>query len=178
MLVTKSKIMELRFLAVFLICSLIACQNESTTQQQSETPSTAPQARGGAYETPKPQPENQTVAHLTEGVWVIEGYMAIGEEGANETNRGRWFEFNKDGNLKTGRWDEESATGSWAIEPTNLVLKIDSQNDVEDSEFTVKMTASGNTMVWVGTPTFNQNNVQCKLIKLSDRPTEAQFDQM
>lgn len=115
------------------------------------------------------------VKMLADKYWVIKGYIQHGDKEAQQKNEGRWYKFNEDGTFDSGQWKEKTANGSWTFDEKSKVLKVDSNIDAEDSEWNTQMTTSGNTMVIIGTKTFNQTHIQGKMIKLDELPAKGYF---
>lgn len=115
------------------------------------------------------------VQMLAEKYWVVKGYIEHGDKEAQQKNVGRWYKFNLEGTFESGRWQEKTANGSWTFDEETKTLHVDSNSDVEDSEWITQMTAKGGTMVIIGTKRYKQTHIQGKMVKLDSMPVEGEF---
>ena len=110
----------------------------------------------------------------TTDYWEMFAYLRMSLEETErrklfDANRGRWFDFKKDGTYVSGMWEEETGKGRWYYDPMVPSIYLD-HDDRRDEEFTVKMNSDGTVMIWVGTKTFEETGVQVKMENSSDLP--------
>lgn len=161
----------LLMMRIFILClfvaSLAACKNEPVAEEASVTktqPILPPE--GGPITGENKRPSMQTehlFDYLCSGYWYIEGYSKINDPEAHAKNRGRWFQFSKEGTFRSGKYKETGASGIWTYDPMKALLFMDSANDAEDGEWKLQMAKNGAAMVLVGTERFMQNSIQFKL---------------
>lgn len=155
-----------------LIGVLAACKSEPTEPAGSGDEASVTQTRpitppeGGPVVGADKKPSMQTeklLGFLTTGYWYVEAYVKINDREAGLANRGRWFKFNADGTLSTGRYKGISAKGVWTYDPQTALIFIDSEKDDQDGEWRIQMGRGGAVMILVGTERFAQNSIQMKL---------------
>ena len=101
---------------------------------------------------------------LSTGYWYISGYVSIKDpDNAPKEHMGRWYQFTRDGHITAGKWKEQKTTGTWTYHPSIAVLTIRTEDPSYQGEYTIKITKDNAIMIWVGTPAFNQTDVQAKL---------------
>lgn len=164
--------MKRTLLFLLLISLLAACKNDpqdpdtggDETSATETRPITPPE--GGPIAGPNKQPSMQTeklLGYLTTGYWYVEAFVKINDREAGLQNRGRWFKFEPDGTLSTGKLKAISAKGTWTYDPQTALIYIDSEKDEQDGEWKIQMGKSGTVMILVGTERFGQNSIQIKL---------------
>jgi hypothetical protein len=175
---------------ILIIASLFSLMLISNcTQEKTKTP--APQTNAQAPQTTPDQTDNQGYAAkpnpigdskyaniLVAGYWVFEKYYHP-EKPKKALGKGRWFKFEKDGSFVSGRWEEQTASGSWRLysrEGKQFIL-LDSTNNSEDAEFDIQgINGDGDIMAWVGTPAYAAYDpVSLTIMNLLTIPTKAQF---
>lgn len=157
-----------RFLLFLLIsASFTACKTEPSAEEGSVTqtrPITPPE--GGPIVGENKQPSMQTeklFGFLCTGYWYIEAYVKINDRPSALQNRGRWYQFSRNGTFVSGKFKDTTAKGVWSYDPQYALIYLDSENDSEDGEWKLQMGKSGTVMIFVGTERFMQNSIQMKL---------------
>ena len=179
------------FLVGIVFC-LFACKNEPTATTETATAATSePAAETNTQSSPVLSSEaigsvvapdmpvkgkagapvsgqtKRVVTAIANNTWSMVAYlrMALEEKERKkvyEENKGRWFQFEMDGNFVTGKWDETTGKGKWAYDPSVPCVYLDHES-IRDEEFQVKMSGDEDVMIWIGTEKFGENGVQAKL---------------
>lgn len=109
---------------------------------------------------------------LINGIWVIEGYVEVGNKDAQQQNASRWFNFNENGQYERGRFSEKRGSGKWTYETDGNLLTMEDGEGAFNSQFKVRLTPNGQTMIIVGTNRYNQTRIQGKLTVQADYPKQ------
>ena len=144
-------------------------QGSSNEEQKSEniiTGSTAEDKEAGKFKPANAPGLTQPVLMLVDQYWKIEGYVDMKDNAEVDKNMGRWYNFKKDGTFESGRANTSTAKGSWTFDENSKTLHIDSNVDVEDAEYSCRFSASGNTLIFIGTKTYKQTHIQGKMEKV------------
>lgn len=175
----------------FLLCFVIACANEP---KSVETPKVVESAK----ETPEAAATTETIGEtptlgtkfkpknapgmtepknvIANGIWVIEGYIAIGEDNAQKNNQGRWFNFTTEGSYERGRFGEKNGSGKWTYDEKANLLTLEDSDASQNMQFNANITPSGETIIIIGTNRYNQTHIQGKMVVQENYPTKAQFN--
>ena len=157
-----------------LLFSFAACQDDAangTGTEETNEPETVATLSGDPVVGDVVSPQTQQVLDiLTNNYWLMEVYVKIKDKEASLANRGRWWSFNPDGTFTSGRWMNETSSGTWTFDPQALALHLDNKKDDEDSEFTLKISHDGSVMIWIGTERYNQSMVQAKMGNYMELP--------
>ncbi len=129
----------------------------------------------GSISAPFTQPLVWETEVLTTETWVAEFYLDFDDPVTSKKNKGRWYQFDINGTFVSGQWQEQNASGSWTYDTVTKHMIVDSTNDAEDGEWRLQIARTGDEMVWIGTPTYNKNDRQVKMIQLTSQPTKKQF---
>ena len=82
-------------------------------------------------------------------------------------HNGIWVDFKRDHTYSYGKNSTVQGTGTYNYHvDRGELLMIDDKSSVKPFEWTVK--TADDTMILIGTPTYQDNHVQMKLIKVSD----------
>ena len=169
----QGRIAPLGLVATFLVV-LGACGEGTSSHQDDRSPAVIVPA--GDVRDPIPViADSVFVPMLVKGYWVIDAFIMTGDSTAQDRNRGRWFRFQPDGTFKSGRYGETSTRGSWFWENRNQTITIDADRDEEDSEYRLRKVPSDNILFFVGTPTYDQTNVQGKMVHFNQLPDAKSF---
>lgn len=169
-----------RFLfAITLISAslFLSCNGEQGNNPPAQTASQQPEVQGYANK-PKAIEDSRYARLLVLNYWVFEKYYHP-EKPKKDLGKGRWFKFEKDGSFVSGRWEDQTASGSWRLytrENKQFIL-LDSTNDKEDAEFEIQaINGEEDTMAWVGTEAYPEfKPVSLIITNLLSIPTKAQF---
>lgn len=152
---------------LLVLISFAACKTEPVDEKGSVTqtrPITPPE--GGPIVGDNKQPSMRTeklFGFLCTGYWYVEAYVKINDRPSALQNRGRWYQFSRNGTFISGKFKETTAKGVWTYDPMKTLVFLDSENDAEDGEWKIQMGNSGTVMIFVGTERFQQNSIQMKL---------------
>jgi hypothetical protein len=119
-------------------------------------------------------PEANTL--LNSPYWVAEFWVKDGKN--TPESKGRWWKFEPDGTYTTGLWQDQIASGVWALtdDQGKILLHLDANVAGLNEEFHLQGTSQGGGyMSWVGTRLYGMNTVAVKSISLLSKPTRAQF---
>lgn len=111
----------------------------------------------------------RVVENLTNNsFWYVEHWHKVipGEgrdNAAYEANRGRWFQFKKDGTFTHGQLLETVGTGTWSYNSDSKAVKMLSVEKKYNEEFAVDLHSQGGMMSWTSTKRFNSANVMALL---------------
>ena len=169
------------FIVTFLALTIafFGCGGET----QNDTPDSQPTApapvdNSGYASKPMPAGNSPYADVLTFNYWVFEKYYHP-DKARKDMGKGRWFKFEKDGSFVSGRWKDQTASGSWRTytREGKIFILIDSTNNSEDAEFEIQaITQEQDQMAWVGTPAYpNFDPVSLVTSNLMTIPTKAQF---
>lgn len=170
---------------LLLLCLAVACTNDPKPVEPAEATTEPTNQITEAGETPtlstEFKPKNapgrtDPKSVIVNGVWVIEGYVAIGEENAQKDNQGRWFNFTSEGSYERGRFGNKNGSGKWNYDEKTNLLTLEDSDDSQNMQFKTSITPSGETMIIIGTNRYNQTHIQGKMIVQENYPTKAQFN--
>ncbi|HHJ49473.1 MAG TPA: hypothetical protein ENJ88_01030 [Phaeodactylibacter sp.] len=101
---------------------------------------------------------------LSSGYWYVHAYLTFKDRKENfEKHKGRWYQFTRDGHITAGKWKEAVTQGTWTYYPQKAILTIRTEDPSYTGEFTIKAATDFSVMIWVGTETYQQTDVQAKL---------------
>lgn len=166
---------------LLLLLGFFACKNEKTNT--ADTASNEPvevdlNSLTGSAAAPLAPGDNRETRILTNNFWVIEFYVSSTEGENKSWNRGRWYQFNKDGTFASGHWDKQTAYGTWTVDytPKYPLVVIDSYNDAEDCAWHMQgVTPDESEMSMVGGEGYSNYADMVKAINLMTMPTKKQF---
>jgi len=172
---------KMLIMASFIITVLfLGCTGEPKNDANStvdQTPQVAVDNSGSATNA-NPVGDAPYADILTLNYWVFEKYYHP-DKAQKDLGKGRWFKFEKDGTFVSGRWKDQTASGTWISYAADgkIFIRIDSTIDREDAEFEIQaMTQAQDQMAWVGTAAFpNYDPVSLVTTNLLTIPTKAQF---
>ena len=108
----------------------------------------------------------ETMAMIEVGTWEY-AFVYDGEMSAAGVHNGIWVDFKRDHTYSYGKNSTVQGTGKYNYHvDRGELLMIDDKSSVKPFEWTVK--TADDTMILIGTPTYQDNHVQMKLIKVSD----------
>ncbi|KAA3634275.1 MAG: hypothetical protein DWQ02_11700 [Bacteroidetes bacterium] len=164
----------LAFAALFTACNTDTANNNDS----SETTSTEPLDNSGYASKANPVGDAPYAEVLTFNYWVFEKYYHP-DKAQKALGKGRWFKFEKDGSFTSGRWQDQTANGSWRTyeREGRTFIALDSSIDREDAEFEIQaITQDKDQMAWVGTASYpNYDQVALVTGNLMTIPTKAQY---
>ncbi|MFK7934151.1 MAG: hypothetical protein AB8G22_11630 [Saprospiraceae bacterium] len=158
----------------YLPCFLLffSCQND-TAPKSEEVPT-----EEAKIEATKPGEYvnapglNDPYKAIAEGIWVIEGYIAVGDKNAQEQNVNRWYKLDVDGTYERGRYGEKRGSGNWVYEEEEKLLTFEDEEGAFNSQFKIRLATNGQSMIIIGTNRYNQRRIQGKWVKATDFPKE------
>jgi hypothetical protein len=103
------------------------------------------------------------------GAWEIEGVYQDGTFYNSGEYAGHWIDFDEHNNFEYGHLNEVRGKGKYHFETESqkLLLSYDKSN-VKPAEYEAKIVNTA--MILMGTETFQDNDFQCKLVKIAARP--------
>jgi hypothetical protein len=167
------------FLSVVLF--FFACQNDTTEgggeqqngQNQVINEEAPPSEAPGSFPVVGGQVSDQTkrfITALSRGYWVTEVYVKGKDRQANIDNKGVWYKFDPEGTYVTGRWVEQTGTGSWTYDPQAAKVHLEAEDKSKNAEYSIKISSDETIMIWIGTERYQQNNLQRKMAIYYDLP--------
>lgn len=161
-----------------LICSilfvavlgLLSCKNDRAAEQQEAT--SEPQAQQVAPDSASSH-ENATSSEastgghdytfLTDKILLYKAAFG-GDKAGEQPYKDEWIDLQPDGTFKAGKHKKQTHTGQWSYdhEKRTLFLRPDVK-EYKMSEWQVMF--NDQMIVWVGTSTYGDNNVQIKLVR-------------
>lgn len=169
------------YLPLFVL--FFSCQNESA---DTTTPSDEPNKLAETATVSNEQEANKSFEFkpqgapglsdpqkaLVNGIWAIEGYVEVSNKDAQKQNVGRWYNFKEDGTYERGRYNKTRGNGKWTFDEETKLLTMEDKEGAFNSQFKVRMTPTGQTMIVVGTNRYNQTRIQGKFVVMSDYPKQ------
>ncbi|MEL7021104.1 MAG: hypothetical protein AAGK47_05815 [Bacteroidota bacterium] len=160
-------------LLLFALTLMYSCQPDAPVVEET-TPTTAsattaPPAANDS--TGQSTPANAS-SFLLGGIWVIEGYVVVGNEQAQQQNVNRWYQFQADGTYQRGRYKEQRGDGRWSYDNAQQLLSLKDKDAAFNSQFDIKISSNNNTMIIIGTDLYDQRRIQGKWVKMTDYPTQ------
>ncbi len=171
-----------RLLIVFFLSTAAlfsACKTDTTNNNGSTDTTSADQVDDSGYASKaNPVGDSPYADVLTFNYWVFEKYYHP-DKAQKALGKGRWFKFEKDGSFVSGRWEDQTANGSWRTyeREGRTYIALDSSIDREDAEFEIQaITKDKDQMAWVGTNAYpNYDQVALVTGNLLTIPTKAQY---
>ncbi len=162
------------FFAAFLaLWSMGACKSETAGSHTNDQAASSQQAEPSPeevigivpYEGGVISEQSQKLLDgLSTGYWYVAGYVSIKDpDNAPKEHMGRWYQFTRDGHITAGKWKEQKTAGTWTYHPQKAILTIRTEDPSYTGEYTIKLSRDNSIMIWVGTPTYRQTDVQAKL---------------
>lgn len=166
----------LYLLVLFISIHSVACKQEQANVQQE--PETAAQPQAESATPAQPQDNNQTSADpaaqghdytfLTDKILIYEAAFG-GKTGADQPYKDEWIDLSSDGTFKAGKHQNQTHTGKWSYNHDTQTLFL--RPDVREYKMSEwKVMHNDQMMVWVGTQTYGDNNVQLKLGRSAQLP--------
>lgn len=110
----------------------------------------------------------EPVLMLIDQYWQIDAFIDMKDKSQEANNVGRWYNFKKDGTFESKGGSSPPANGTWTFDENSKVLNIDSSVDAQDAEYTCRLSGSGNTLIFIGTKTYDQTHIQGKMLKVEN----------
>ena len=175
-----------------LICVLFlwtACQNNSTTPEIKQTTSAAMAEKQVATPTPTapstPLPNISDIQQtqpltvymqkkMAEQIWHYETAVVIENPEKSKSYKGKWVKFNPDNTLLSGFYDAEGSPGRWVYDEGKDILTVMEGGERPNyTQWKVKFSENTNDVqIWVGTPRFQNNNTQIKMLRSNRKPVK------
>lgn len=169
--------------SLLALCLLIlfSCKNESqntadSTPDSSLTPTAA--------QTPVKGPEikqGQAMStymnnFLTQQMWHYDLAVVVRNPEKGAEYKGKWIKFNPDHSIETGFYDGPTKKGSFTVdEGQNLLTIIEEGEQPVYYEWKFKTSSnSDDIMIFVGTPRFQLNNTQIRMLRRTDKPVRSE----
>ena len=94
-------------------------------------------------------------------------FVFDGEMSPPGVHKGIWIDFKKDHTYAYGKYGQVQGTGkyNYHLERGELLM-VDDEPNKKPEEWTIK--SADDTMIMVGTPTYKDNHIQMKLVKVAD----------
>lgn len=155
--------------------SLISCKNDQavTAQESSEGLSTPPavvdsSAAQSAQATTEAAKGGHDYTFLTDKILIYQAAYG-GDKSGEQPYKDEWIDLQPDGTFKAGKHKKQTHTGQWSYdhEKRTLFLRPDVK-EYKMSEWQVMF--NDQMLVWVGTSTYGDNNVQIKLVRSNVLP--------
>ncbi len=161
------------FVALVLMLALGACKSEPQAESEnkadaSSKPAAQPQEEpigivpyeGGVIS----EQSQKLLDALSSGYWYVRAYLTFKDRKENfEKHKGRWYQFTRDGHITAGKWKEAVTKGTWTYHPQTAILTIRTEDPSYTGEFSIKAASDFSVMIWIGTETYHQTDVQAKL---------------
>jgi hypothetical protein len=131
------------FFATTLIITLLFSGCTGDPQRNADTSdepnTTVPLDNSGSAIKSSPVGDAPYADILTINYWVFEKYYHPDKVQKN-LGKGRWFKFEKDGSFVSGRWKDQTASGTWITYAADgkIFIRLDSTIDREDAEFEIQ----------------------------------------
>lgn len=158
--------------SLLLICfvSLMSCKNDSAAT--ATAPDAAVQAQPAATDSSSGQPSASAAdtangghdyTFLTDKILIYQAAYG-GDKAGEQPYKDEWIDLQPDGTFKAGKHKKQTHTGQWSYnhEKRTLFLRPDVK-EYKMSEWQVMF--NDQMIVWVGTSTYGDNNVQIKLVR-------------
>lgn len=115
----------------------------------------------------KNKPVNDAIIDV--GVWEYEMIFQDGKMSKAGEHKGQWIDFDEKGNYEYGLNSDIQGSGQYHYDnESNLLLLVDNNNANKPKEYELKF--AGSIMIMMGKQTYQDNNFQCKLVKVAQRP--------
>ncbi len=165
----------------YILCSFVfvsgmmSCKQDATIQQAAETPvtvadtskSTPPPSTNQCADQPITGGHDYTF--LTEKILIYKAAFGGDKNAKDQPYKDEWIDLQSDGTFKAGKLKNQTHTGQWSYnhDTQTLFLRPDTK-EFKMSEW--KVMHNDQMLVWVGTKTYGDNNVQIKLAKSDTLP--------
>ncbi|MFZ1751261.1 MAG: hypothetical protein WAU01_13750 [Saprospiraceae bacterium] len=104
---------------------------------------------------------------LEKDIWVCDA--VVRGNGMNSNMGGRWIDFKEDLTYDYGINEKTIGTGGYFFDFDKLLLlMVDDNKAIKPQEFDVKL--ADDMMVVVGTPVYEDNNMQSKFTRITNKP--------
>lgn len=87
--------------------------------------------------------------------------------------RGRWIQFDGDGNFTSGKWTDQTNTGTFSYDPKKQYLTLDYSDDKADRDFDWKIMQGPESMIWMGNTEMNKTGDQIQMKRITERPEKT-----
>ena len=155
---------------IFIIIISLSC-NKKGNNSKLEIPK-------GTAAAPVTPPDSRISKILQTNIWMVEFYISSTDFENGKKNRGRWYQFKKDGTFDSGYWEKKTGSGTWTVEEVSKypMVKMDSYNDAEDAAWEVQgVPADPTEMSWVGAKDYPNYGDLVKMFNMLTPPTKKQF---
>lgn len=113
----------------------------------------------------------ERMKHVVDFIWWYQGYVSSREE-QRQAQRGKWFQFKKDGTFTYGKFQDQIGEGTWKYNDQTNNLYLLTDDGAETRQWETMMSHTNDIMVWMGPPTGPNAGDQAKLEKYLQRPTD------
>ncbi len=111
---------------------------------------------------------------LLNDMWHVEAVLRSSDIVFGNNLNGAWFKFNDDTTYETGSYDKKLGGGRYHFDSEKTILLfLDNDPRMKPQEFNV-MTNNNGVLVWVGEPTYKDNNMQIKLNRYPEFPKKVE----
>jgi hypothetical protein len=160
-------------LAVFVVIA-VSCKQEAANVQQetvqdttkmtvAQEPSTQTDARAQAAQATQASSGGHDYTFLTDKLFHYKGSFG-GNKGGEPLYKNEWIDLAPDGTYKAGKLKEQTHTGKWSYNhEAKIIQLIPDVRTFKMSEWQVMY--NDQMMVWVGTQTYGNNNIQVQLVR-------------
>lgn len=115
---------------------------------------------------------NKSYTIMDKDIWIYDGVVSEKGMKMRDSLGGRWIDFKEDLTYEYGRYDKKEGRGKYFYHLENgTLLLIDDNEAIKPQEFEVKH--RNDMMVIVGMSTYEDNNLQAKLVREATYPAAA-----
>lgn len=112
---------------------------------------------------------SKSITIMDKDIWVYDGVVKNSDMTMRDSLGGSWIDFREDLTYEYGRYDKKGGKGKYHYDlDKGLLLMVDENEAIKPQEFEVKL--RNDMMVIVGAPTYEDNNLQAKLVREAAYP--------
>ncbi|MBK8700204.1 MAG: hypothetical protein IPN29_12005 [Saprospiraceae bacterium] len=113
------------------------------------------------------KPNNYAIIDV--GVWEYEAAFKDGAMSKPGEYSGKWIDFDEHNRYEYGEYERVLGKGRYHYDnDTYLLLLVNDEPTVKPEEYELKLV--NNIMIMMGNQTYQDNNMQAKLVKIQERP--------
>ncbi|MEM1319855.1 MAG: hypothetical protein AAGG75_06330 [Bacteroidota bacterium] len=161
------------FWSLLLCCLLLtACQDNSADNNNSNNNSSTTTADNGtaADAAADRAPKHISASALAPFIGLWSYSMPVSNDVARTKDyEGRWIEFSGDQTFKSGKWQEQTNTGTFEYDENTNILLIRYKNQ-KDATMDWKIKLGIDVMIWLGNANINTSGDQIRMQKIPELP--------
>lgn len=114
---------------------------------------------------------NKSYTIIDKDVWRYDGFVKNSDFLKSDDLAGKWIDFKEDLTYEYGSFQVKEGSGRYFFDlESKKLLLLDDHPFVKPQEFDVKL--NNDMMVLVGEYLYNDNNLQGKLVRISEKPAK------